>query len=174
MSRTLLDITDDLRAIDDLLAECDGDISDPQIMQAIEDWFSELDSNLLQKCDNYAAFITELQSRARTRKEEAERLANRAKIDENHAQFLKHRLLCAMQERGQKKIETNRYRISVANNGGKQPVDIHAPDRVPRDLCKHIPERYEPDVDVIRERLAKGEWVSGATLQDRGRHLRIK
>ena len=174
MSRTLLDITGDLRALDDLLAEVEGDISDPKVLQAIDAWFAELDQDMLTKCDNYAAFITELQARAATRKSEADRLAKRAKIDSNNADFLKQRLLQVMQGRSMKKLETDRYRISVSANGGKQPLDVHDASLIPQELKRHIPERYEPDPDLIRVRLDAGVDVPGAVYQPRGSHLRIK
>ncbi len=171
---TLLDITEDLRALDDLLYEVEGDVSDPKVAEAVDAWFAELDSALETKADNYAAFITELLNRAELRSSEAQRLYHRARIDQSTAGWLKDRLKAALEERNVKKLETPRYRISVAGNGGKQPVDIHDPEAVPRDLCKHVPEHYEPDSDLIRERLADGAEVPGAVLQNRGTHLRIK
>jgi len=174
VKQSLLDITDDMRALDELLIELDGDISDPAVMEVVDMWFAELDKNLLQKVDGYATYITELQWRAKARKEEADRLAGRARIDANNADYLKQRLHEALVSRGMTKLETARYKVTVCKNGGKQPLDIHEPEAVPQNLKRHIPERWEPDADLIRDAIAQGLEVAGVTVEERGTHLRIK
>ena len=172
--RTLLDITGDLAALDELIyEELEGDISDPQVAQIVDEFLAELDADLKGKVDNYAAYITELLGRAEIRKREADRMAKRAKIDDELAFWLKIRLRGALESRRIKKLETARYRVSVANNGGKQPIDLHDPQAIPRALCRHVPEEWKPDLDQIRAKLAAGEEVPGAILMERGTHLRI-
>ena len=167
---TLLNITDDLRALDDLLDEVGGDVSDPQVAEAVDAWFAELDAAMETKVDNYAALITEMMNRAELRAAEAQRLYHRSKIDQQSAGWLKDQLKTVLEQRGIKKVETPRYRVSVAGNGGKAPLDIHEPGAVPRELCKHIPERWEPDGDAIRDALGRGEEVPGATQMEPGTH----
>ena len=176
MARTLIDISEDLLALDQLLEEVEGDISDPKVAEAVNAWFSELDTDLYHKLDNYAAYITEIQARATARKAEAERLAYRARIGENAAQYLKGRMKEVLEARGLKKYSTARYDLSVCKNGGKQPVDIFEPRAIPRPLCRHIPETWEPDTDKIRDYLAdeNNPPLAGAILKPRGTHLRIK
>ncbi len=173
-TRGLFDITADMRALDDLLYECGGDVTDPKVEQAVNEWFDELETDLLGKVDNYAALITTFQARAKARQEEMERLQARVRVDENAAKSLKERLKIALQDRGIPKLETRRYRVSISKNGGKQPLDIHDPKAVPHKHCTHIPESWEPNGDAIRAALAAGEEVPGAILMDRGTHLRIK
>ena len=79
--RTLLDITDDVRALDDILAENGGDLSDPQIESILSQWETDLEGDLEAKLDSYAALITEWEARAEMRSVEAARLAKRAKTD---------------------------------------------------------------------------------------------
>lgn len=174
MTRSLIDITNDMAALDELLAEIDGDISDPRVAEAVTAWCDELDANLDRKVDNYAAFIKELEGRAAIRKAEAERLAALARRDENTMGFLKTRLKEAFESRGMKKLDTFRYCVSVCGNGGKQPLEIWAPKAITKDLCRHIPETWEPDTDKIREAISGGREIDGATLLPRGTHLRIK
>lgn len=169
MKQTLLQISDDMRALDDLLFEVGGDVSDPRVGEAIEQWIKELDANLEPKVDNYAALITELLSRAKARSEEADRLASRARIDSNAAAFLKQRLKLVLEERGVKKLETHRYQVSVAGNGGKQPLDLHG--EVPPEFCA---TRIEPDIALIRATLEEGTALPFAILQPRGTHLSIR
>ena len=172
--RPLLEITDDLRALDDLLDEVEGDVSDPRVAQAVDQWFTELDLEFEKKLDNYAAFITELSARAEFRKFEADRLAKRAKSEFNLADWLKARLKFVLEQRKATKIETPRYTLSICKNGGKVPVEIYEPANVPKELCRHIPESWVPDADRIREVLEECSDVPGAALGVRGTHLRIK
>lgn len=169
MGRTLLDISDDLLALENLLMEQEGDITGAE--EIVKGWFDELEGDLHGKLDGYAALITEMLGRAKIRREEAERLSNRARIDENSAKYLKVRLLEFFQTHGHKKIETARYRISVANNGGKQPMEI---DLQPDDLPDEF-QRIEvkADQEAIRSALEKIK-LPFARMLPRGQHIRIK
>ena len=168
---TLLDISDDIRAIDALLDEVEGDISDPKVAEAIDAWMAEAETNMRTKVDNYAAFITELLGRAKVREEEAKRMAARARVDKAAAASLKGRLLFFFETHGLKKLETDRYKVGVANNGGKQPVQVDLlPELLPKDLQRVT---VAADTDEIRAKLAAGEKVEGCYLVPRGTHLRI-
>jgi hypothetical protein len=171
MSRTLFNISDDLRALDHLISEVGGDISDPSIADAVEAWIRELDSDLTRKADNYAALIAEMRQRAEIRKAEAERLAQKARRDEDSASFLSARLMAALEERGLKKIETDRFTLSVAANGGKAPLSIT--EDVPLEWCRTI-EKIEPDKEKIRTALEGGADLPFASLLPRGKRLSIK
>jgi len=166
---TLLEITDNMVVLDDLIQECGGNMEDPQIEEAISTWISEMQDDLDNKVDNYAAFITELKARSATRKAEADRLAARARTDSSTAAFLGNRLKIALTELGIKKLETDRYRVTVAGNGGKQPLDIHG--EVPHEFSV---VRLEPNKNKIREALENGKELDFAILQDRGNRLSIK
>jgi len=167
----LFQITDDLAALDDLLAEVGGDITDPSVAATVEAWMAELDQNLAGKVDNYAALITEIRHRSETRQAEAERLATRARIDREAADWLAERLRQALDDRGTKKIETERYAVSVVGNGGKQPLVLTGD--VPADW-QRTRTTVEPDRERIRASLEAGEALSFATLGDRGRRLSIR
>ncbi len=174
MSRTLFQITDDMHALDELLEELGGDISDPRVAETVDAWMAELDADLTRKVDNYAAFIRELEARCQVRRDEGRRLYDLARSDESKADWLKDRLCIALRQRGLQRVETPRYRVSVAANGGKQPLDIHDPKAVPKQFCQHIPESWDPDADLIRAELQAGREVPGVALMARGSHLRIK
>ena len=171
---TIYEIHDDLKAIEDLLFEIGGDISDDEVDKIVTGFMSEIETNLERKVDNYAALIKELEAKKESRKAEADRLYKLAKTDENTARNLKDRLVWALNEMGIKKLETPRFKVAVTNNGGKTPLDIHDPEAVPQELQKLIPARYEIDSDKIREALESGQEVAGAILMERGQHLRIR
>lgn len=167
--RTLLDISDDLLALEDLLVEVGGDISDPAVEAAVNEWFDSLGSDLEAKTDNYIALISTLESRAEIRRSEAKRLASRAKTDENAAKSLRDRLIWAMRRLEKPLIETARWRVSVAKNGGVVPVEITGD--VPIEYRKVV---TEPDVAAIRTALLNGVELGFAHLKDRGERLVIK
>jgi hypothetical protein len=174
MPQTLLDITDDLSALDDLLVEAGGDISDPAVSAAVDAWLDELGTALERKVDGYAALITTIEHRAEGRKAEAKRMADRARIDEASAASLRMRLKIALEARGIGKVETDRFRVSVQCSGGKQPVAVFgAIDQLP-EWAKRIKTIVEPDKDKIRERLEAGDTLEFAVLQPRGTRLAIK
>ena len=172
MKRTLYDITDDMRAFDDLLEQAGGDVTDEAVMSAIEAWMNELDTDLKNKVDGYAAYIQELLALADARKAEAKRLSESARSKENAAKALKERLMFAMQERNLKKIETDRFSVSWQVNGGKPALDVSVP-------AEMLPSRFQsvtisPNNDAIRVALDAGEEVPGCMLMDRGTSLRIR
>ena len=168
--RGLIEITDDLQALDDLLDETGGDITGCE--DYVDRLMSELDTEMNMKVDNYAAFITTLKARAEVRKKEADRLAKRAKVDGESVKWLGLKLKHELERRGIKTLDTDRYKVGVVGNGGKQPLDIHG---VPTgDYMKEIPASWVPDKDRIREDLESGKSLDFAVLQERGTRLSIR
>jgi len=167
----LLQITDDMQALDDLLAEVGGDVTDPKVSEIVDAWFAEIDANLTGKVDNYAALISTMRARADIRRAEAERLARRAQVDEASADWLAARLLAALDARGMKKLETDRYAVSVVGNGGKAPLLLDG--EVPADWTKTV-MRTEPDKERIRLAIEAGQALPFARLGERGKRLAIR
>lgn len=175
MPQTLLEITDDLMALDDLLTECGGDVSDPAVAEAIDRWMAELGTGFEKKVDNYAALIVSLERRSDVRKGEAQRLQLRARIDANAAEFLANRLKAVLVSLGKKKVETDRYTVSIVTSGGVQSLDVFDPDAVPEQF-KVTPPPPPPKIntDAIRVALNAGQEVPGARYLPRTQNLRIK
>jgi hypothetical protein len=174
VTRSLLDVTRDMEALDALLSEVEGDVTDPKVQEAVSAWFAELDADLKGKVDDYAALITMLDARAEVRAREAERLSRRAKIDAASAQFLKDRLRGELEARGIQKVETDRYRVSVAANGGKLPLVIDDELSLAAPYWREVPAYKEIDRDAVRQALERGEAVAGAHMGERGRRLSIR
>ena len=171
-SRTLFSISDDLEKLNDLLDESCGD--DAQQQELITQWFEQLGEERDRKLDGYAALITEMTARAEVRKAEAKRLIELAAVDENRARLLKDRLKWFFQTHNLKTIDTARYRLSLAKNGGKAPLILD--ETVP---VTQLPERFQkvsidPDTTAIRDALERGEKLGFAQLGERGTSLRIK
>lgn len=167
--QTLLDISADVAALWDLIAECDGDISDPAVEAAVTEWLAEIEGGFEAKVDNYAALIRSIEARAEIRKAESKRLAERARIDEQKAGWLRERLMWAMQRLDRPKVETDRFRVSVQKNGGMQPLEIVGD--VPPEFRRVV---SEPDTAAIRTALVEGKEIQFARLLPRGERLAIR
>lgn len=140
-TRSLFSISDDLEKLNELLDDC-GD--DAQQQELIQQWFEQLGDERDRKLDGYAALITEMMARAEVRKSEAKRMQELAAADENRARLLKDRLKCFFQTHNITTVETARYRLSLAKNGGKQPL-ILKDGLSPTDLPEQF-QRVSEDV----------------------------
>jgi hypothetical protein len=113
-------------------------------------------------------------ARAEVRKAEAKRLIELASTEENRAKLLKDRLKWFFETHKVKTIETARYQLSLARNGGKAPL-ILKNGVLPTELPEHFQRvSIDPDTAVIREFLEGGEKLNFAVLGDRGTSIRIK
>ena len=167
----LIEIADEERALDKLLDDCDGDVTGME--QIIDEWRKEIGDNLNEKVDSYAALITEKMRMYGVRQGESERLHRLALTDKNRADSLKGWLKYILDDMCIKKLETDRFRVSVAANGGKKKLDIFVPDNmIPNEYQKQSPP--VPDTEKIREALEAGSEIPGAVLQERGTSLRIR
>jgi hypothetical protein len=119
---------------------------------------------------------------AEARKAEADRLRDRAKSAEQHATWLRSRLLVHMQTTGRQRIETSRFTLSVRQN----PVSVSVLNEpvltkveayetmpgVPAEFVRLI-TLYKVDKRAIAAQVkATGEVVDGTTVS-RGESLRI-
>lgn len=172
MSRSLFEISEDMQALEELIEENENDLTDDQI-ETICKWAECNMDEFENKVDNYSALIRILEARAKIRKEEAKRLTDRSRVDENAAKRLKERLLFVFKSRDVGKLETKRFRVSVAKNGGVIPlvIDGVSVDDVPEKF-KRV--SYDFDKDEIRRALESGEEITGCSLGERGESIRIK
>lgn len=169
--RTLFDISNDLASFYDHLDALGGDITSPEAEQAVDAWFERLSHERDDKLDNYAALISELEARAKARKDEAQRLRDRARRDEEHAAYLKQRLVLFFQDHHLKTVETRRYRLTIQRSGGKAPVVLKTdPDQLPTEFQRW---KVSADLDAIREALEHGSALDFAELGERKHHVRI-
>jgi len=172
---TLLQISGELLAFIALLdeaADADGELS-PEAAETLDRWFADLSQDRDLKLDNYAALIRELTLRAAARREEKERLERRVSADEHVVDSLKTRLRMFLEAQGIQKVETQRYRIALCQNGGAQPYALDVPAEQLPEQYRRSETTYRPRVEAIRDALVAGQDVPGCRLLPRGRHLRI-
>lgn len=169
--RSLFNISEDLEKLNDLLDEV-GDDAEQQTL--IQQWFETLGEERDKKLDGYAALISEMSAKAEVRKAEAKRMQELAAVDDNRARLLKDRLKSFFQQHDIKTINTDRYRLSLAKNGGRAPLILDENLAV-----TSLPEHFQrvtidADTTAIREALERGEKLEWATLGARGTSMRIR
>lgn len=170
--KTLWQLGAEMEALAQLADEVsEGGEVPEELSYALDKWFAEINDDLESKVDGYAALIQDRLARAEARSKEAKRLQALATADENLATRLKDRLKTFLEFKGIRRIDSARYRVTVATNGGKQPLDIHEP-------AEKLPEEYtkievKPDSEKIRAALEAGKKLGFAVLQPRSTHLRI-
>ena len=167
----LYEITTEMQGILDAMLE--GGIDSPEAMSALDEHLAGLDQALDQKAESYACLIRELESRADVRAAEAKRIRSLADIDRALAERLKERLKTAMEAVGRTRLDLPRFRLTVAGNGGKQPLSVDTA------YCSQWEPPYittivEPNKEAIRIALENGAAIPGCALLPRGTSLRIK
>lgn len=150
----------------------DGGEDCAEAQAALNEHLAGLDAALDEKADSYAALIRHLEARADARRGEAQRMRDLATADDDLAERLKTRLKEAMQATGRTKLETARFRLSVSQNGGVQPLAVtcEAAD-LPTELTTVT---VAANKAAIRAALEAGTAIPGCELLPRGTSLRIK
>jgi len=169
---TIFQINKDMEDLEMFLIEAEGDITDPAVEEKVIAWMDRIDDDWSNKVENYCQLINEMEARGKARKEAATNLSRRSEIDTKSAASLKERLMFVMNTRGIKKTETDSFRVSVANNGGKLPLELDIDNVTKEYLIDKIVVTVNKD--KIREDLEAGTDLPFATFVDRGTHLRIK
>lgn len=169
--RSLTDISDDIDALDDLLDEIGGDVTDCEA--AVTQWFAEIGAARDKKIDGYGSLIAEITNRAEIRQQRAAEMLALAESDKKKVTFLKQRLLEFFQLHGITQLHTERFRFTRCKNGGKQPMFCDEADRLPDEYRRQVIV-YKPESEKIRAELECGKELGFARLLDRGEHIRIK
>jgi hypothetical protein len=169
--KSLFDLSEELRLLGESLQENDGELS-PEL----EAWFDNLQGDIADKLDNYCALITRLEAYATARRYEATRLAALASTDSNLAKRLHARLFQFLQAQKLNRLDTTRYRLTIAKNGGAAPLLIPGeweeyPENAPERYHRHV---IQLDKKAIRADIEAGEGHPECALGERGQHLRIK
>jgi hypothetical protein len=172
--RTLFDISSDLLALDALLEEIGGDVSDPTVAATIDAWFSELAYDESRKLESWVGYVRQLEMEAAAAREESERFLVKARVRESRMAWLKDRMKAYLESSGRTKVTTEAGRtLMVQKNGGKAPLTLEPVDldAVPVELVR---VRRELDMEAVRSALEAGQRLAFASLAERGTHLRVK
>ena len=166
--RTLFEIGDDIRALDSLLDEVGGDVTDEAASAYVEQLFSGNADALKNKIDGYCALCGELDALADVLEAEAKRLAAKAKSRRSKIDWLRGRMLDFMRCNEIKKVEAARYTVSVtAGQDRHRPVIFHESADAQAFLgankdtpyVRHV-EEWNWDTSEIRKALLSAECGS--------------
>ena len=148
-------------------AEVGGDITE---LDGHFDILTRQADSLPAAIDDVLSLVRDIEARAEARKAEADRMRQRAKRDQAVADWFRSHVLRVMQSEGMKKLETSRWRVTVAMPGGKQALEIV--DDVPAEFTREVVTR-EIDKDAIRVALEGGTVLPFARLVEKQAVLRI-
>ncbi len=136
--------------------------------KALVDYLNELYEDRAEKVDAIAQFFLMKEKRIAARKEEAARLARKAKTDENTLNFLQCKYLAIMERHGKKKIEGNVYDIRRSTSKCCAIKDL---DKVPEEWIRVKTERVPMKREILAA-LKKGVVIPGAEIGE-NTNLRI-
>ena len=143
-----------------------------EIDTTIDDLLKELEGSIEAKVENYCWLIKEIEGRAAIRLLESKRIKALATTNENLVKSLKERLKFFFESQAILKLECKTFKVSIANNGGVQPLQVDLPaDQLPVQFQKVT---IEADNASIRKALEMGTEIEGVKLLQRGTSLRIK
>jgi hypothetical protein len=166
---TLYTIAAEFRALEDLIDE-QANATEADL-DVVARWMDEQQGALETKLSRCVAWIREQESLAQAREDEAKRLRDLAKVNTNRVSRLKEAIKFIFESQGLKKVETLMGNITLAGNGGKQPVAI---DDVPLEAIEPRFTKVVRDDEKIRAALEAGESLTFARALPRGSHIRVK
>lgn len=171
---TLFAIGNDFGALDLLLDENGGDVSDPAVNQIVTQWQNELGKDEAVKLENYCQYILRMESEAAVARAEADQFNKKAKTRDARVKWLKDTMKAYLQSQNRKEAQTSAGRkISVQNNGGALPLVIDEAKGIPTEFQRQKIV-HEIDRDKIVQALAAGQSLDFAKFGERGTQLRIR
>ena len=173
---SLYALTEELVALDKLLAELGGDVSEGTQGQTLEKWAEEFDWKMKEKVDAYGGLYQSLKADVDAITDEIKRLNDRAMVLENRGARLKALAKYSMDRLQVRKLEGVRFTIAIQKNGGKDPVEVLVqPEDLP-DPYRREKIVISPDADAIRAGLEKKDPLleGKARMGERGESVRIR
>lgn len=147
-------------------------LTEEEQSQLIEAYMAA-DEQFKGKVERYCELIEGFGARAEFRAKQAKRITTLSKQDQTVADKLTRRLLAIMEQRGERRIDTNLYSPHIVGNGGQAPVEVPEewladPSKAPK---KYQKVKVELDVSAIRDDLKANKEVQGCSFGKRGSRL---
>lgn len=172
---TLYEISADMAALRDLLAEVGGDVSDEAAEAALDQWLQEHADDLTEKLEDYRYMMRQLEASAAFRRSEAAVRLEAAKRDEANVERMKRRLMEFFRAHEMRRVDLpSGGWFSVSANGGKTPVELLVPPESLPEAWRRAAVTYYAETDAIRAALEAGDALPFARLGERGQHLRVR
>lgn len=145
-----------------------------EMVQTCQDTIEALDFELEELAESLAGDALNARMEAKAYKEEAERWQNKRYKAELRERADKDLLMWVMKKHGKLKMDAGKFKLTIANNGGKTPIIFNAD---PEDLPARFRQRqvvFKADDAAIREYLDAGKTSKYFEYGERGTNLRIK
>ena len=172
----LLNLTQNAKALEAIILEYaeehEGMLEG--VESQIEAWFAETSESLETKLEGIARLLREWAAKANAQKDEAKRLTESSKANENRAERLKQWTKFCLESQGMAKAEAGPYTFVIQKNGGVKPISflVEDPMQWPEEFTVH---ELKLNRDKVREFLTQGNCLEGlAAIGERGTSLRIK
>lgn len=172
---SLYELTEEMVALDRLLAELGGEVTEGTQGQTLEQWATEFDWKMRDKVDGYGALIKNLEADAGAIGDEVKRLQDRARALDNRASRLKALAKFSMERLRTRKLEGLRFTIALQKACGQDPLEVLVED------LEKFPERFirvrkEADKEALRAALVAKDPEAEmlARLGERGDYVRIR
>lgn len=123
-ARTLYNIADDIAALDQLLDESGGEVSEP-----VEQWWAENATNLADKVDQIGFYLRDLEAQADACRAEAVKLQEKARSAEKKVESIKRYVDLQMVKLNVRKFKGTIYTLSKQKNGGSPPIILLVPPK---------------------------------------------
>lgn len=167
----LYEIVDELKALDDLLEESNGEIT-PEI----EGWIAEYGAVLADKADRIGGYWRQLEADAEAHKKEEDFHAARKQVAKRKLERLRALVHFQMERSERTEFRGTLFRLALEKNGGKVPLRLLTddPERFPAD-CRVV--TVGVDKEAVRRRLEGGgdvELAGLAELGERGCSVRLR
>ena len=169
---SLYDLKGRILSVQSALDEADKMDADTE--QALRDTLDALIGEFGDDAEEAIKLAKNYQAESDALKAESDRLAKRSQEEANKARWIKRSLQDYMIMTGKTKAQAGLFKITLAKNGGKQPLVVDASiDRVP---YKYKTMTWTVDTDSLRKAIEAGdqEAKSVAHLEERGQHLVIR
>lgn len=167
---TLMEIVENRRALDELLTDCGGDITDEKVEEITQQWMTEITKDLANKSDGYQFRMKDMEAMEVQFKEYETLYRNARKSLERVSESLKDRMKFAMNEMGVSEIQGNQFKYKLSDSAPS--VEITNEGMLPAMFCR---EKVVIEVDkkAVKDHvLATGEEIPGVII-NRGKTLRI-
>jgi len=165
-----MDIVSNRRAIDELLMECEGEVSDESVELIVNNWMAEITSDLANKADNYKYRQDDMSQMQEQFKKMEILYRSARKSLERVEESLKDKMKLAMAQMNVTEIQGNQFKYKLSDSAPS--VEITDETQLPAKFCR---EKVILEVDkaAVKEHvLATGEEIPGVILT-RGKTLRV-
>ena len=180
VTNEVLDILDQLAYLQDMMAgltkipeEYKGQDLEEQI-KACEDTIESLQYDLGDLAEWIAGDIRNADMESKAYKGEVDAWRNKQYRAERRMKSEKSLLMLLMKKAGLTKMDAGKFKLTIANNGGKTPIEYTVdPEELPAKFrIREIV--YKPDDAAIREYLDSGKKSKYFSYGERGYNLRVK